>query len=145
MIAVMDADLSLLSFCSSNPCTDVCSSSQNTSVVAKLPVCCDKSISNIIYLAFMLLEAKTFHLCSLHRHSVPDWCHIWTAIYVVWCPRSQSDPRCGRLTPWPLPGNWDCCSVIQFMERSCRGLHGKRGEEIVVRGAGGKANDPGWT
>lgn len=41
------------------------------------------------------------------------------------------------LTPWPLPGNWDCCSVIQSMERSCRGLREKRQEDIIIICAGG--------
>lgn len=125
---------SLLSFCSLSSCVDVCSvsSSQKASVAGNLSVCCDKSTAQMIHNAFIRFKAKHTHththLCSLHHLSVPDRCHIWRAIYAVWCPYSQSDLDAAvpaDLTRWWLPGNWDYCFVIQSLDRSCRGLHGE--------------------
>lgn len=49
------------------------------------------------------------------------------------------------LTPLSLPGNWECCSVIQSMKRSCRGVYMGRGNKKLSLDAQEEANDPGWT
>lgn len=110
------------------PAKDVCSalSSQEASVSASL---FDKSIVNNISNAFKLIKAR-HRLSSVFPAPLAcfsDWCHIWREGYIQSGVTTTNQilemgvPA--SLTPWPLPGNWDCCFTFQSMERSCRGLH----------------------
>lgn len=68
-----------------------------------------------------------FHSCSLHHLPVSLINAMFGGLYrrsgVSIANQILDAGIPAGLTPWPLPGNWDCCFVFQSMERSCRGLH----------------------